>query len=66
MLELFGCPQLPRILAVYDEARPGDGGRCARRPLHQLHPLLVHAALFGGGYGLRAAQVARQALATLG
>ena len=27
-------------------------------PLHQLFPLLVHAALFGGGYGARAAEVA--------
>jgi fructosamine-3-kinase len=27
--------------------------------LHQLHPLLVHALLFGGGYGGRAVAVAR-------
>jgi fructosamine-3-kinase len=26
--------------------------------VHQLHPLLVHAALFGGGYGVQATQVA--------
>ncbi|MBJ7530248.1 MAG: fructosamine kinase, partial [Nocardioides sp.] len=26
--------------------------------LHQLFPLLVHACLFGGGYGARAADVA--------
>jgi fructosamine-3-kinase len=26
--------------------------------LHQLHPLLVHAALFGGGYGRRAVSAA--------
>ena len=26
--------------------------------LHQLHPLLVHAALFGGGYGAQAAEAA--------
>ena len=29
-------------------------------PLHQLFPLLVHAALFGGGYGARAAEAARR------
>jgi hypothetical protein len=28
--------------------------------LHQLHPLLVHAVLFGGGYGARALAVARR------
>jgi fructosamine-3-kinase len=27
--------------------------------LHQLHPLLVHALLFGGRYGPRAVDVAR-------
>ena len=27
-------------------------------PLHQLHPLLVHAVLFGGGYGDRAVAAA--------
>ena len=34
-----------------------------RVPLHQLHPLLVHAALFGGGYGARATAAAEQLLA---
>ena len=28
--------------------------------LHQLFPLLVHACLFGGGYGARAAEAARR------
>jgi fructosamine-3-kinase len=50
MLALFGCPQLDTVLATYDEAsRLADGWR-ARVGLHQLFPLLVHAALFGGGY----------------
>jgi fructosamine-3-kinase len=31
--------------------------------VHQLHPLLVHAVLFGGGYGTRAVAAARAALA---
>jgi fructosamine-3-kinase len=34
--------------------------------LHQLHPLLVHATLFGGGYGAGAAMAARAALAGSG
>lgn len=61
MLELFGCPHLARILAAYDEAHPLPG-RARRVPLHQLHPLLVHAALFGGGYGAQAGAAARRAL----
>jgi fructosamine-3-kinase len=36
-----------------------DGWR-ERQPLHELHPLLVHARLFGGGYGRRAVAVARR------
>ncbi len=62
MLALFGTPYLDRILAAYDEAAPlGDGWR-DRVPLHQLHPLLVHAALFGGGYGAQAGRAARNYL----
>jgi hypothetical protein len=38
-----------------------DGWR-SRVPLHQLHPLLVHAVMFGGGYGARAGQAARSLL----
>ena len=33
-----------------------------RVPLHQLFPLLVHACLFGGGYGARAGEAARSLL----
>jgi fructosamine-3-kinase len=50
-LALFGgAPYLPRIVAAYDEAWPLADGWRARIPLHQLHLLLVHAALFGPGY----------------
>jgi len=50
-LALFGgAPHLDRILAAYDEAWPLAPGWRERVPLHQLHLLLVHAALFGGGY----------------
>nr|MBA2497847.1 fructosamine kinase family protein [Acidimicrobiia bacterium] len=45
--------------AAYGEALPLTDGWEERVALHQLHPLLVHAALFGGGYGRRAVAVAR-------
>jgi fructosamine-3-kinase len=47
-LALFGgAPHLDRILAGYQEVWPLAGGWAARVPLHQLHLLLVHTALFG-------------------
>ena len=60
MLALFGCPQLPRVLDAYQEAAPLADGWEDRVPLHQLFPLLVHACLFGGGYGARAGEAARR------
>jgi fructosamine-3-kinase len=62
MLALFGSPHLSRVVDAYDEAAPLAEGWRARVPLHQLHPLLVHAVLFGGGYGARAADSARSVL----
>ncbi|MFC4784611.1 fructosamine kinase family protein [Nocardioides sp. MAHUQ-72] len=59
MLALFGLPHLPRVLDAYAEASPLADGWEDRVGLHQLFPLLVHACLFGGGYGARAAQTAR-------
>ena len=56
MLALFGCPQLDTVLAAYDEAAPLAEGWRARVGLHQLFPLLVHAALFGGGYASSACE----------
>jgi fructosamine-3-kinase len=50
MLRLFGSPT-PRLLAAYEEVAPLAGGHEERVALYQLFPLLVHAALFGGGYG---------------
>jgi fructosamine-3-kinase len=58
MLALFDLPQLARVLAAYDEAAPLQPGWEERAGLHQLHPLLVHAVLFGGGYGAQAVEVA--------
>lgn len=62
MLALFGLPQLPRVLAAYQEVHPLADGWEERVGLHQLFPLLVHAAMFGGGYGDRAARLARSFL----
>lgn len=62
MLALFGLPHLQRVLESYDEAAPLADGWRGRVPLHQLHPLLVHAVLFGGTYGARAAAAAKAAL----
>lgn len=58
MLALFGLPHLDRLLAAYDETWPLDDGWRRRVALHQVHPLLVHAALFGRGYGARAVAAA--------
>ena len=58
MLALFGLPHLPRVLEAYQERAPLAEDWEDRVHLHQLFPLLVHAALFGGGYGARAAEAA--------
>ena len=58
-LALFGSPFLERTLAAYDEASPLAPGWRDRVALHQLHMLVVHAALFGGGYGAQALRAAR-------
>ncbi|WP_370616729.1 fructosamine kinase family protein [Mumia qirimensis] len=63
MLALFGIQHLQRIIDAYDEVSPLAEGWQSRVPLHQLHPLLVHAALFGGGYGERAVAAASYVLA---
>jgi fructosamine-3-kinase len=58
MLALFGLPQLERLVDAYQEVHPLSEGWEERIALHQLFPLLVHAALFGAGYGPRAAALA--------
>ena len=62
MLALFGLPELDRVMAAYREVAPLADGWEERQPLHQLHPLLVHAALFGGSYGEQAARAADRLL----
>jgi fructosamine-3-kinase len=58
MLALFGLAHLPRVLQAYEEVSPLAEGWEDRVGVHQLFPLLVHACLFGGGYGARASEVA--------
>jgi fructosamine-3-kinase len=62
MLALFGLPYLDEVLDGYQSQWPLAEGWRNRRGLHHLHPLLVHAALFGAGYGLQAVTVARSCL----
>jgi len=45
---------------AYDEVWPRAGGHAERTALWQLFPLLVHAVLFGGGYGASAARAAQR------
>jgi fructosamine-3-kinase len=61
MLRLFASPG-PRFLAAYESLAPLARGHEDRIPLYQLFPLLVHAVLFGGGYGASAERAARRAL----
>ncbi|MGV9300356.1 fructosamine kinase family protein [Amycolatopsis sp. NPDC003676] len=59
MLHLFGCPQLGRIVAAYNEVAPLADGYRERIALHQLFPLLVHTVLFGRSYARQATEAAR-------
>ncbi|KQR20993.1 fructosamine kinase family protein [Microbacterium sp. Leaf151] len=63
MLSLFGCPFLEDIVAAYDRARPLRTGWRERTPLHQLHPLAVHAAGHGPSYGRALVDAAERTLA---
>jgi len=62
MLALFGLPHLPRVMDAYAEVSPLAEGWMDRAGVHQLFPLLVHACLFGGGYGARAGATAARYL----
>jgi fructosamine-3-kinase len=59
MLSLFGNPG-PAFGAAYDAVWPRAEGHQERVALYQLLPLLVHAVLFGGGYGASARRAAEQ------
>ena len=62
MLALFGLPQLPQVMSAYQEVAPLAEDWEDRLAFHQLFPLLVHACLFGGQYGARAARLAARYL----
>jgi fructosamine-3-kinase len=59
MLRLFGGPS-QRVIDAYEEAAPLADGHEQRVELWQLFPLMVHAVLFGGGYGGSAEAAARR------
>ncbi len=61
MLRLFGRPS-ERFWAAYAEVRPLAEGSEERVELNQLLPLLVHAVLFGGGYGASVQRIAQRFL----
>ena len=63
MLALFGAPYLDQIVGAYTETAPLADGWRQRIPLHQLHPLLVHACLFGASYARQVRAAAKAALA---
>jgi len=60
MLALFGTPHLDAVLGAYAEEAGLPPGWRELLGLHQLHPLLVHAASHGAAYGAEAEQVAQR------
>lgn len=62
MLALFGAPYLEEIVTAYDAEWPLAEGWRDRVPLHQLHPLVTHAVMFGGGYVDRVSRTAERVL----
>jgi fructosamine-3-kinase len=64
MLALFGCPYLDDVLEAYEAAGRLRNGWRDRVPLHQLHPLAVHAASYGRSYGVALVTAARAVLET--
>lgn len=59
-LAMFGAPHLKEIITGYQEAHPLEPGWQERTELHQLHLMLLHAVLFGGGYVAQAVGIARR------
>lgn len=65
MLDLFGAPYFDEIVAGYHEVSPLPKNWREFIPMHQLHPLAVHALTHGSVYAgplQRAAQVTTQLL----
>lgn len=66
MLALFGAPHLAEIRAGYTEVNPLPQGWLSHTPIHQLHPLAVHAASHGPSYGEALAAASRDSVSLLG
>ncbi|PPG52160.1 fructosamine kinase [Rathayibacter sp. AY2B3] len=66
MLSLFGAPHLGAVLEGYREQHPLEAGYEERVPLHQLHPLAVHAAGHGPTYGRALVDAAARVIALAG
>lgn len=66
MLDLFGCPFLADVIEGYESATPLRAGWRERIPLHQLHPLAVHAAGHGPSYGAALTEAARHVVQLVG
>ncbi|OEY24334.1 fructosamine kinase [Corynebacterium sp. BCW_4722] len=67
MLELFGAPHLHAIIDAYLDAGGTLGADWERRiPIHQLHPLAVHAKTHGPSYGSALVRAAEETLRVVG
>lgn len=62
MLALFGAPRFEDVIAGYEEVYPLRAGWRERVPMHQLHPLAVHAVTHGAYYGQALQSAAREVL----
>lgn len=58
-LTIFDQPYADQIYVGYQDVSPLAPGWRERIGLHQLHMLIIHAVLFGGGYGEWAVRQAR-------
>ncbi len=65
-LGLFGAPHLGEIISGYEERSALADGWEDRVRLHQMHLLVVHADLFGGGYIRQSVDVAHRYLQMAG
>lgn len=61
-LHVFGSAHLEATMAGYQEVSPLADGWRERVPMHQLHMLIVHVVLFGGGYVGQTVSAARRIL----
>jgi len=66
MLALFGAPFLSEIVSGYQSVTSLRKGWQDRIPLHQLHPLAVHAVGHGRAYGTELVRAAHATLRALG